>query len=170
MPGGKGKKGKGKGKGKDNVTTTGGGAPAPAPRGGAPAPVPNSKGKGKKGKQGKKGERRYPFRGGRNPELTAKMEAAAKLKESTRCEMCRVQGYSVQKQVPSPPVYGGLKEIEGASGPCWDDGLECIKAENEEQVRAFERIHGSNIVWCCSRKCADEVPYVIEFRGRRAWN
>lgn len=165
MAKGKGKKSKGKGKGK--VPPTGGGAPAPVPRGGAPAPVPNSKCRGKKGK---KGELRYPFRGGRNPELTAKMEAAAKLKETTKCEMCRVQGYAVQKQVPSPPVYGGLKEIEGASGPCWDYGLKCIKAENEAQVREFEKIHQSNIVWCCSQKCADEVPYVIEFRGRRAWN
>ena len=132
------KKGKRKGKRKDGDK-----APtADEPTGGAPAhvPLPKKKPEHPKGK-GK----------GRNPELTAKMEAAAEAAKldrlSQECPICRAKGGREPKPpslVPKANVYGGFRCVDASLyGPRMFDGtvVFSVFAKDQAQVQALERKH-----------------------------
>ena len=167
-------KGKRKGKHKDGkVTTTdesaGEGAPAPVPRSKEPTkPEEPKKAKGKRGKGKGKGSH-YPFKKGRNPELTAAMEAAAaearRDKLSRECPICKAKGKGKRPSlVPKANVYGGFRFVDASLyGPAMFDGSTTLSvlARDQAHVRALEREHHKKeIVWCCSQACAEDVCYM----------
>jgi len=114
--------------------------------------MPKSKSKRKSSKAQPKG-----------PKEAAKMtEAQEDRKLDAACPMCILHGRKKPFTVPDVEMWGGLRILED-EGPLWDGSCTAIFARDAAEARAAEEKHGDNLMWCCGKSCAEDVPYIIEY-------